>query len=69
MPANPVTEADRQFAAMLDTLGGEALRLGDLAGAEYFFEAADWHEPPPDGRLTARMLLLGAALGRTEAGR
>lgn len=67
MNANQVTESDREFAAVLDDLGAEAVRDGQYEDAGYFFDAADWHFPPSKSVTDARLMLLNAALGRPES--
>ena len=65
--------ADEEFAAELDTLGAEALRVRDYEACNYLWEASDWHAEPSEAVRTARIMLLTAAMKaeseRAEAGR
>jgi len=67
--ANRVTEEDRELAELCDSAGADVLREGDFTGAGDLFDAADFWEPPSTARLTARLMLLSAALGRQESKR
>lgn len=53
---------DEDFALMLDNLGAQALREGDYDAMDYLWTASDWHHPPSEGTVAARLLLLSAAL-------
>lgn len=57
---------DVEFAGMLDDLGAEAFRQGNLADAEYFWDAADLWADPSSGTVAARMLLMTCAMERRE---
>ena len=59
-------QADAEFAELLDTLGAAALIDGQHEDAGYLFDASDWHQAPPPARITARLLLLEAAVARNE---
>jgi len=59
-PADPEAE----FAEFLDRIGCAYLREGDIEACGWFWDAADWHQEPPESRRTTRMLLLSAAVAR-----
>ena len=66
---SPVTDADRDFASMLDDLAAQAVTDADYPLAEYLFAASDFWAEPSEATVTARLYLLSAALGRQEGDR
>ena len=61
--------SDEEFALVLDGLAASALADGAFADADYLWTAADWHAEPSEATLTARMLLLTAAVSRVPGER
>ncbi len=61
-----VADEEAAFAELLDNMGAAALRDRDYEAMEYFWRAAEFYGPLPESTVTARMLLLNAALARNE---
>lgn len=61
-----VADEEAQFAELLDSLAAGALKDGDIELSGYLMDASDWHQEPPPARVTARLHLLSAAVGRNE---
>jgi hypothetical protein len=55
---------DEEFAVMLDTLAAAALIDGNHEDAGYLWDAADWHAIPTETTVSARLMLLSAAVAR-----
>jgi len=61
------SEADLEFAIMLDQLGAAAIAGRDYEMGGYLWDAADWHAEPSEGTTTARIMLLCSAMAGEAA--
>jgi hypothetical protein len=63
-----VADEEAEFAEILEALGYAVFADGEYEEAGACFDAADKHQSPPEGRLSARISLLLDAMSGQEAG-